>query len=203
MEEEDLMAIETERKFLVDREKWEAWKAEHKTVDGIRYIEQGYLSMDPDLSIRVRLETIPTGRKDKPDIQSGCLDIKGKLEGASRKEVSLETGDTLRGGAIVAKELLEMCGIFKLKKKRYWYRYEKLIWEVDEFENGLIMAEIELTMHRNQKHVPEDGNISLPPFVTKEVTHDPAYYNVNLVRSCSSSAEARRKIQPQPQQPPE
>ena len=172
------MAIETERKFLVFALSWETWKAEHETVDPIRDIEQGYLSMDPDCSVRVRLESFMSSVAMKPTfVQRASVDIKGKLEGTSRKEISL--------GANVeqAKELLEMCGIFRLKKIRYWYEYENLIWEIDEFENGLILAEIELSMIHNQKHMPEDGNIKMPPFIGKEVTNDPAYYNVNLVRS--------------------
>ena len=174
------MGIETERKFLVDRDKWEAWKTENETA--IRDIEQGYLSMDPDLSIRVRLETIPQG--DKPAIQVGSLDVKGKLEGMTRKEVSFETGDTLRGSAATAKELLEMCGISKLYKRRYRFKHVGLVWEIDEFERGLILAELEITP-LNKRHLDSDGDIGeMPPFVGKEVTDDPAYYNVNLVRSC-------------------
>lgn len=179
------MPTETERKFLVDREKWTAFKAENESHCAVHDIEQGYLSMDPDLSVRVRLDSFQSGSRT---IESGTLTIKGKLEGASRKEVSFEMGDTMRGSANKARELLEMCGIFRLKKCRYFYCYPAggPEWEIDEFESGLILAEIELSRLINQKRIG-DGGLILPTFVTKEVTDDPTYYNVNLVRSAPPS----------------
>jgi adenylate cyclase len=45
---------------------------------------------------------------------------------------------------------------------------------VFEGENkGLVIAEIELKS--------EDQEIALPPWVKADVTHDPRYYNANLV----------------------
>ena len=48
-------------------------------------------------------------------------------------------------------------------------------WEVDEFQGdlkGLVIAELEVPT--------EDYSFTLPPFVGKEVTGDPRYYNSQL-----------------------
>jgi CYTH domain-containing protein len=184
------MPKETEYKYLVDRDKWEAWKIENKPHSATHDIDQGYLSMDPDLSIRVRLESfVGLSGKSTRLIRTGSLTVKGKLEGATREEVGLDAH------AVHAEQLLKMCGIFRLKKSRHFYEYPQggPVWEIDEFESGLILAEMEMTLF-NQKRIG-DG-LALPPFITKEVTDDPAYYNVNLVRSCpESSAEASRSTQ--------
>jgi adenylate cyclase len=50
-------------------------------------------------------------------------------------------------------------------------------WEIDEFcgdNAGLIVAEIELTA--------EDEVFELPSWAGEDVTQDPRYYNVNLVK---------------------
>jgi adenylate cyclase len=64
-----------------------------------------------------------------------------------------------------------------IEKYRYRVEHAGLVWEVDEFldENrGLILAEVELQ---------EEGQaIALPPWIGEEVSHDPRYYNANLVR---------------------
>ncbi len=68
-----------------------------------------------------------------------------------------------------------MCGDNILIKTRYYVPYAGHIWEVDEFHGarqGLIMAEVELST--------KDTEITLPPFIGKEVTGNPEYYNSNL-----------------------
>lgn len=52
-----------------------------------------------------------------------------------------------------------------------------MTWEVDEFagENqGLIIAEVELT--------DENQSLEVPEWIGKEVSDDPRYYNANLVQ---------------------
>jgi len=66
-------------------------------------------------------------------------------------------------------------GIVRNEKTRYLIKYDNLTWEVDEFHGarqGLIMAEVELST--------KDTEITLPPFIGKEVTGNPEYYNSNL-----------------------
>ena len=62
-----------------------------------------------------------------------------------------------------------------VEKERYKVPYGGLIWEVDRFirqNDGLVVAEVELPSASTP--------LTLPPFVGKEVSGDPAYYNSNL-----------------------
>jgi len=62
-------------------------------------------------------------------------------------------------------------------KERITVKYEKY-WTIDIFEgenSGLVVAEIELKKEKEK--------FSLPPWVTKEVSNDPRYYNVNLINN--------------------
>ena len=65
-----------------------------------------------------------------------------------------------------------------IKKKRYKIKYSGLVWEVDEFEGenkGLLIAEVELSN--------KDQKIKMPDWVGEEVTGNPKYYNLNLVKN--------------------
>ena len=64
-----------------------------------------------------------------------------------------------------------------IEKKRYKIPYGQLTWEIDEFfgdNQGLIVAEVEL------EH--EDQPFDKPDWIGDEVTHDPRYFNSNLVK---------------------
>ncbi len=146
------MALEIERKFIVNDDSFR--QIAYKSIS----IRQGYLSRIPERTIRVR--TID----DK-----GFLTIKGKNIGIIRNEFEYEIplADAL--------EILTMCVPPILEKTRYLIKYDNLTWEVDEFHGarqGLIMAEVELST--------KDTEITLPPFIGKEVTGNPEYYNSNL-----------------------
>ena len=147
------MEPEIERKYLVDKNKWQ--QIDKPTGQLYR---QGYLLTDPNKTIRVRQTT------DK-----AFLTIKGLSIGATRPEYEYEIpfGE--------AKELLDNFSISELSKIRYKIFVDNKVWEVDEFlgDNiGLIVAEIELTS--------EDENFSIPAWVDKEVTGQEKYYNSNL-----------------------
>ncbi|CAH0996396.1 Inorganic triphosphatase [Emticicia aquatica] len=147
------MALEIERKYLVNHEKWE--KSER--TDG-QFYRQGYLLTDPNKTIRVRVT----------DTKS-FLTIKGLSVGATRPEFEYEIPKD------DAKQLLDMFAIADLTKIRYKVLFENKVWEVDEFlgENeGLIVAEIEL--------LNENEVFALPNWVDKEVTGEQKYYNSNL-----------------------
>ena len=147
------MSIEIERKFLVTGDQWRIF------TEGKDY-RQGYLSTDPERTIRIR--TI--GEK-------GYLTIKGKTEKATRDEfeyeIPLEDANWM---------LERLCKRPLIEKIRYEIRFNEFLWEIDEFKGeneGLIIAEIELT--------DENQEIELPEWVGKEVTENPVYYNANLV----------------------
>jgi adenylate cyclase len=142
------MALEIERKFLVEKSLW------NPNVEGL-FIAQGYLNRDPERTVRVRIY----GEK-------GFLTIKGKSEGASRAEFEYEIPID------EAKALLELCYKPIIEKVRYRVEYEGMIWEVDDFKGenaGLLMAEIELNS--------EEQPFKLPSWAKEEVTSDNRYFN--------------------------
>ena len=147
------MAIEIERKFLVDKRKLRGlnFMSEEK-------IFQGYLSRDP--TVRVRLTD-----------ERGYLTIKSSTNGISRQEFEYEipTAD--------AEELLKLCGRNVLKKYRRKIFHGGHVWEIDFFAGrhaGLIVAEVELDS--------PDAPLDLPDWVTREVSTDSRYFNSNLVK---------------------
>lgn len=149
------MGIEVERKFLV---KDEAWR-EHADA-GTAY-RQGYLGGGDRASVRVRIEG-----------QRANLNIKSRTLGVRRQEyeypIPLED----------ARRMLEqLCDGPLIEKTRYLVPYRGKTWEVDVFAGdnaGLVVAEVEL------EH--EDEAFAVPPWAGEEVSDDPRYYNVNLVR---------------------
>lgn len=148
------MAVEIERKFLVDRQKLRGLK-----YLSVEKISQGYLSTNP--TVRVRLTD-----------EHGYLTIKSSTEGISRQEFEYEIPAT------DAEKLLELCGRLVLKKYRRKVSYGGHIWEIDFFAGrnaGLILAEVELTS--------PDEKIDLPAWVTKEVSFDKRYFNSHLVKN--------------------
>ncbi len=146
--------VEIERKFLIDTELWKP------TVKGIK-ISQGYLSIDSEKVIRVRIAD-----------EKGFLTIKGKAKGIVRTELEYEIPKN------EAEVLLKMCNEFVVEKYRFKEKFMDMIWEVDVFEGknkGLFLAEIELE-HENQE-------FDLPDWVREEVTFDFHYYNSWLSRN--------------------
>src|SRR5688572_10570117 len=102
------MGLEIERKYLVDRNKWQL-------IDkptGQLY-KQGYILTDPTKTIRVRLTT------DK-----GFLTIKGLSMGATRPEYEYEIPFD------DAKELLDNFSMAELSKIRYKIIFDSKLWEV-------------------------------------------------------------------------
>jgi adenylate cyclase len=146
------MAVEIERKFLLSDSSWK---------DGVKgtHYRQGYLSLDPARTVRVRIAG-----------DHGYLTIKGTSEGASRAEFEYPIP------LVDARLLLDvLCHQPQIEKVRYRIDYAGLTWEVDEFlgENaGLVLAEVEL--------VSPDQAVKRPPWVGREVTEDPRYYNAWL-----------------------
>lgn len=147
--------IEIERKFLV---RDESWRAE---ADGGVHFRQGYLIGAKQASVRVRIE----GEKAN-------LNIKGATLGVRRQEfeyaIPLEE----------ANELLDtLCEKPLIEKTRYTVRCGGHTWEIDLFEGenaGLVVAEIELT--------DENEPFERPAWLGGEVSGDPRYYNVSLVK---------------------
>lgn len=148
------MATEIEFKFLVRPD------ADFKSMaTGHVNIAQGYLSENPDCTVRVRIAG-----------DTGYITVKTRNMGATRNEweYPVPVAD--------AEAMLAIPGVKALSKTRYYVPYNGHTWEVDCFHGalqGLVVAEIELTS--------PDEPFALPPFVGRDVTDDPRYYNSVLV----------------------
>jgi adenylate cyclase len=147
------MALEIERKYLVDHVKWSCLDKPKGEV-----YRQGYLLTAPDKTIRVRMT---------PD--KAFFTIKGSNVGAVRHEFEYEIP------LDDAQALLDQFAVAELSKRRFKIEKAGKVWEVDEFHganHGLIVAEIELD-HEHEV-------FELPDWVVAEVTGQEQYYNSSL-----------------------
>jgi len=146
------MALEIERKFLVNNSAW-------REAQGVMY-RQGYLNSVKERTVRVRI----IGDK-------GYLTVKGISRGAVRAEYEYEIP-----GVEAEAMLDDLCEKPLIEKMRYKIAYKGFVWEVDEFcgdNQGLIVAEVELES--------EDQKFEPPEWIGEEVTGDPRYFNANLI----------------------
>lgn len=146
------MGKEIEHKFLVTDD------AYREQACAMSEIKQGFLSRDPERTVRVRL------RDGK-----GYITIKGKGTGMAHPEFEYDVP------VLDAIQMLAMCEPPIIEKTRYIVMHQGNRWEVDEFHGGLeglSLAELEVP--------DEDYRFTLPPFVGEEVTGDPRYYNSQL-----------------------
>jgi len=153
------MAREIERKFLVDESRLGLLE------NGVA-MRQGFIPSAGLTAVRVRIAG-----------EQAWLTIKGENQGAVRSEfeypIPLADAEQI---------LSQLCSGGVIVKTRYLRRCGAHIWEVDVFEGdnaGLVLAEVELESEREQ--------VQLPDWVTREVTMDARYYNVNLLSHPVSS----------------
>jgi adenylate cyclase len=147
------MAIEIERKFLVDTSLLEP------LGKGARIV-QGYLPTEGKTTVRARI-------KD----EKAFLTLKGVNTGMSRLEFEYEIPV-----ADAEKIISALCDGAQVEKTRYEIQHENHLWELDIFHgenDGLVVAEVELKS--------ESETVSHPKWVTEEVTGLPQYYNANLL----------------------
>lgn len=147
------MPREIECKFLVTGD------FKQETCDSFRLV-QGYISTDPDRTVRVRIKG-----------EQGFLTIKGRssLDGLSRYEWEKEIPVS------EALELMNLCVSGVIDKTRYLVPYGGHTYEVDVFHGaneGLVLAEIELA--------DEQEMFEKPSWLGEEVTGDVRYYNSML-----------------------
>jgi adenylate cyclase len=149
------MPIESERKYLIHNDSFK------NEASASFEIAQGYISTDPDRTVRIRLKG-----------NDAFITIKGKSseDGLSRyeweKSIPKEEFD----------ELIQLCLPGAIVKTRYLVPWGKYTIEVDEFKDlnsGLIIAEIELDT--------DDIIGELPTWIGQEVTGDTKYYNSQLM----------------------
>ena len=149
--------IEIERKFLVLSNDF------INDAFAQKRIVQGYLSSNPERTVRVRI------KGDK-----GYLTIKGKssANGTTRLEWEREIS------VMDAETLLNICESGIIDKMRYEVKVGHHVYEVDIFSgenDGLVMAEIELES--------ESETFEKPKWLGEEVTNDERYYNAYLSKN--------------------
>lgn len=147
-----IMPLEIERKFLIKNNSWENHVSQQVSI------KQGYLSTDPERTVRIRISN-----------DNAFITIKGKSKGATRSE--FEYAIPIHD----AQELLKLCIPNIIEKVRYLIKHGDHTWELDVFKgkhHGLVIAEIELNS--------ENEKFDLPIWVGEEVTGDVRFYNSYL-----------------------
>lgn len=144
------MTTEIERRWFVNTEKFKAMY-DVGTLPK-KEIIQGYLSVDPDRTVRIRII----------NQEEAFITIKSRKQGLSCKEFEypILVED--------AEEMLPMC-VGQVHKCRVFVEHHWHTFEVDFFadlNDGLVLAELELKS--------EDTVIdNLPDWLGKEITNDP------------------------------
>ena len=146
------MSLEIERRFLIKNDNWKEF------IKKKVFIEQGYLSKDlEDWIIRIRF----TGKDFKIALKKH---IKSFTNYEFEYKIPRKEGETI------------MSNITNIiKKERFFLEIERKPWIVDCFKEDnypLEIAEIELTN--------EDEDLSLPSFISKEITGLKHYSNFSL-----------------------
>lgn len=148
------MAYEIERKFLVTTEAYKELATSRHSIT------QAYLARTDRGVVRVRLLD-----------DRGFITLKGRNLGMTRHEWEY---------AVPAEQVREMIDTLaegpSIIKTRWLVPWEGHTWEVDEFHGhlqGLCVAEVELC--------DESEEVSLPPFVGREVTGERRFYNSVLM----------------------
>ncbi len=148
------MALEIERRFLIKNDNWKEFIT-NKIV-----IEQGYLSKSlDDWIIRIRF----TGKDYK---------IALKKHITSFTNFEFEYSIPRKDGETIMSNLSNI-----IKKERFFLEVEKKSWIIDCFKENnypLEIAEIELSK--------EEEDLSLPTFISKEITGFTDYSNFNLAK---------------------
>ena len=146
------MALEIERRFLIKNDNWK------KFIKEKIFIEQGYLSQSLDnWIIRIRF----TGQDFK---------IAFKKHIKSFTNFEFEYSIPQKDGETIMSNLSNT-----IKKERFFLEVEKKSWIIDCFKEEnypLKIAEIELSN--------ENEDLSLPSFISKEITGLKNYSNFSL-----------------------
>ena len=146
------MGLEIERRFLIKNNNWKRFIT--KKV----FIEQGYLTKSfDDWIIRIRFS-------------DNDFKIAFKKHIKSFTNFEFEYSIPRKDGEVIMSNISN-----KIKKERFFLEIEKKLWIIDCFQENnypLEIAEIELSS--------EVEDISLPSFISKEITGLKHYSNFSL-----------------------
>ena len=146
------MAFEIERRFLIKNDNWKEFVTKNISI------EQGYLSKNlDDWIIRIRL----TDKEFK-------IALKKHIKSFTNFEFEYSIPQT--DGEQIMSNLTN-----SIKKERFFLEIEKKTWVIDCFKESnypLEIAEIEMSR--------EEEDLSLPSFISKEITGLRHYSNFSL-----------------------
>ena len=149
------MALEIERRFLIKNDQWKTFVTHKMTI------EQGYLSYDlNDWIIRIRF-----------DGTSYKMAIKKHIKNYTNFE--FEYLIPANDGEIIMSNLKNT-----IKKERFFLEVDQKNWIIDSFKEEnfpLEIAEIELSKEKEE--------ISLPTFLSKEITGLNFFSNLSLTKN--------------------
>ena len=146
------MALEIERRFLIKNDNWK------KFITKKISIEQGYLSKSlDDWIIRIRF----TGKDFK-------IALKKHIKSFTNFE--FEYSIPIKDGETIMSNLSNT-----IKKERFFLEVEKKLWIIDCFKENNYPLEIAETELSN-----EEEDLSLPSFISKEITGLKHYSNFSL-----------------------
>jgi len=148
------VGIEIERKFLLASDRWRS------LVQRKVRIEDGLVAASEDRKTRVRI----IGDK-------ATLAVKTKRVAGAREEFeyAIPMAD--------ARRLMACCGSNVTVKIRHYVQHAGFTWEIDEYDGlltGVVLAEVELSA--------VDQTVNLPDWIGPEVTSQPAYSKINLLK---------------------
>lgn len=150
------LSTEIERKYLVSNDEW------RRAVTHSTELRDGLLAFVDGREFRIRFYD------DHP-----TLTVKGPRQGISRDEFEYSIPDS--DGQIL---LERHCNGDILEKTRHFITFEGFEWSVDEYHgllSGVVLAEIELPS--------EDTEFALPHWVGREVSGDPEYRKINMLKA--------------------
>ena len=153
------MTVEIERRFLLADDSW------RKAAGEPLVLQQGYLSVEKEHTIRVRIIG-----------SQAWLTLKGYISDMTRSEFEYEI--PLAHAQVM---MADMCP-FKMEKYRYRVEFKGFVYEIDEYfgDNApLIVAEIELPS--------EDTEFPKPSWLGQEITSDGKFTNAYLSKHPYSS----------------
>lgn len=147
------MAIEIERRFLVDGSGW------RRGARAPSHIRQAYLALTPEASIRIRIS----------NGEAATLTVKSAQAAIERAEFeyAIPVAD--------AEKLMALRTGRVIEKQRHGVAVGEAQWEVDVFGgelSGLVIAELELD-HK-------DRAFERPQWLGEEITNDGRYANASL-----------------------
>ena len=155
------MAFEIERRFLIQNDNWKEF------ITKKNFIQQGYLSNSlDDWIIRIRF----TGKDFK-------IALKKHIESFTNLEFEYSIPE--KDGEAIMSNLSNT-----IKKERFFLEVKKKSWIIDCFKENnypLEIAEIELSR--------EEEDLTLPSFISKEITGLTDYSNFSLTNKPFSEWE--------------